>query len=209
MADELITPSALERLSGTERLGPSTVGEFWRWALGDLRMNNTRGVLIEFLVAQALGDSSPFRVEWGPWDVQARDGTLVEIKATGRLQSWALRKLSTPSWSFRSVRADKVWSEAQGDFVAVDPEARVHVWVFALHTAEQPERYDPLDVEQWEFRVISHRELRAAGQVSARLSFFEQRGIEPVSYSQLSEAVARARAENDRRAKPTGTANGP
>jgi hypothetical protein len=37
MADERITPGALERLSGAERLGPATVLEFWRWALGDLR----------------------------------------------------------------------------------------------------------------------------------------------------------------------------
>jgi hypothetical protein len=45
--------------------------------------------------------------------------------------------------------------------------------------------------------VIPHRELLAAGQTSARLSFFEVRGIEPVGYSDLGDAVRRARQRND------------
>jgi hypothetical protein len=52
----------------------------------------------------------PIRIEWGPWDVTAANGTLIEVKPTGRLQSWALRKLSTPSSNFNSVRASRVWS---------------------------------------------------------------------------------------------------
>ncbi len=196
-ADESLAPRALHRLTGDEPLGPSTVGAFWRWALGDLRMNTARGYLVEYLVAQALGDPSQIRVEWGPWDVRAADGTLVEIKTSGRLQSWTLKALSTPSWSFKSVRSDRVWSETEGAYVEIDPSTRVHVWIFALQTTEDPERYDPLDVDQWTFRVIPHRELLATGQTSARLSFFESRGIEPVHYAELAEAVADARHRND------------
>ena len=70
--DELIRPSDLARLAGDERLGDTTVLDFWRWALGDLRMNNARGYLVEYLVAQAVGDASPTRVEWGAYDVELR-----------------------------------------------------------------------------------------------------------------------------------------
>ena len=35
---------------------------------------------------------------------------------------------------------------------AFDPATRVHVWVFALHIAEDPDHYDPLDIDQWTFR---------------------------------------------------------
>lgn len=192
-----LRPSDLPRLTGEEDLASGSVLDFWRWALGDLRMNNARGYLVEFLVARALGDEAPVRVEWGPYDVKAADGTLIEVKATGRLQSWATAKLSTPSWSFKSVRAKTTWSDAAGDYVAVDPATRVHVWVFALHTAVEPAMYDPLDVDQWEFRVVAHRELLATGQTSARLSFFDRLGVEPVSYEELAEAVATARARND------------
>lgn len=195
--DFRLTPRPLERLRGDEPLADTTVLDFWRWALSDLRMNLARGYLVEYLVARALRDPSPARVEWGPWNVEAEDGTLVEIKTCGRLQRWASKKLSTPSWSFKSVRADKIWSNEAGDYVAVDPAKRVHVWVFALQTAEDPELYDPLELDQWEFRVVPHRELLASGQTSARVSFFEARHIEPVDYAGLPSAVADARGRND------------
>jgi len=158
-ADGLLRPVNLQPLEGLEPLGPATVLDFWRWALGDLRMNTARGYLVEFLVARALGDPSRVRVEWGPYDVEAADGTRVEVKATGRLQSWATRALSTPTWTFKSVRAASVWSEELGVMVDVEPEKRVHAWVFALHTTVDPAQYDPLDIAQWEFRVMAHREL--------------------------------------------------
>jgi hypothetical protein len=193
-----LNPRVLDRLDGSERLADGTVVDFWRWALSDLRMNLARGYLVEYLVARALMDPAPARVGWGPWDVQGADGTRVEIKTCGRLQSWTTNALSTPTWTFKSVRADRVWSDTAGAYISVDPTTRVHVWVFALHIAEDPERYEPLDLDQWEFRVIPHRELLAAGQTSARLSFFTARGIEPVGYSRLADAVAKARAINDR-----------
>lgn len=151
---------------------------------------------MEYLVGRALGDPSDVRVEWDPYDVVADDGTVVEVKATGRLQSWATRRLSTPSWSFKSVRASRMWSEDLGEYVDVDPAARVHVWVFALHTATEPAEYDPLDVDQWEFRAVPHRELLASGQTSARLSFSDRLGIAAVPYERLRSAVAEARSRN-------------
>jgi hypothetical protein len=194
----LIQPTELTPLDGSEQLGAATVFDFWKWALGDLRMNNARGYLVEFLVAKALGDPSRVRVERGPYDVQAADGTLVEIKATGRLQSWATRKPSTPTWTFKSVQTDRVWSEDAGQYIPVDPCTRVHVWVFALHTVVDPIEYDPLNLDQWEFRVVPHRQLWAMGQISARLSFFDRLGIRPVAYAELKGAVDAARQENDR-----------
>lgn len=64
-------------------------------------MNTARGYLVEYLVAKALGDESPVRVEWGPYDVEAADGTLVEIKTAGYIQSRTTKKVSTPSWTFK------------------------------------------------------------------------------------------------------------
>ncbi len=192
-----IQPSALTPPEGHETLASATVVDFWRWALGDLRMNTARGYLAEFLVARSLGDRSPTRIEWGPYDVKAADGTLIEVKATGRLQSWTTNKLSTPMWSFKSVKAHRVWSDTLGDYVEVDPATRVHVWVFALQTATDPTLYDPLSIAQWEFRVMPHRQLLAANQTSARLSFLDHLGIKPVSYEQLPRAVATARRQND------------
>src|SRR4051812_29096988 len=124
-----IRPGELKSLDGAERVGSATVLDFWRWALGDLRMNLARGYLAEFLVARALEDPSPVREEWADYDVKAADGTLVEVKATGRLQAWVAQRLSTPAWSFRSVRASTVWSVGKSAEVPIRPEDRVHVWV--------------------------------------------------------------------------------
>jgi hypothetical protein len=195
--DDLIRPSELQALIGSEVLGSDTVLDFWRWALGDLRMNNARGYLVEYLVAKAVGDDSPIRVEWGPYDARASDGTLIEIKATGYLQSWATKRLSTPRWSFKSVTADRVWSDETGEYLSVNPWERVHVWVFALQTCRDPDAYDALDVAQWEFRVIPHRHLLRTGKASAGLSFFERLNVQPVRYDRLRDAVHRARLAND------------
>jgi hypothetical protein len=169
---DLLHPKRLRQLRGDEGLAPGlTVRDFWRWALGDLRMNTARGYLVEYLVAQALKDETPVRVEWGPYDARGLDGTLVEIKTAGYLQSWVTRRRSTPSWSFKSVRADRVWSDEQAAYLPIDPATRVHVWVFALQTCDDPDEYDPLRIDQWKFRVMPHRALLATGQTSARLSF--------------------------------------
>jgi hypothetical protein len=61
--DDVIRPAELAELMGEERLADSRVLDFWRWALGDLRMNNARGYLVEYLVAKAVGDRSRVRVE--------------------------------------------------------------------------------------------------------------------------------------------------
>jgi len=74
----------------------------------------------------------------------------------------------------------------------------VHVRVFGLQTALDPAEYDPLDVTQWEFRVVSHRQLLATGQVSASLSFFDRLEIDAVAHTELRRAVAQPRERNDR-----------
>ena len=50
--------------------------------MSDLRTNNVRGYLAEFLVARAVG-SEAMRVEWDPWDVTTPDGTKIEVKSSG------------------------------------------------------------------------------------------------------------------------------
>jgi hypothetical protein len=126
------------------------------------------------------------RQQTAPWSKSRRPaGSRVGRRSASRRRIGA----------FRSVRASRVCSEDIGGYRPVEPSARVHVWVFALHTTTEPARYDPLDVDQWEFRVLPHRRLLASGQVSAGLSFFTRYNVAPVSYSGLPQAVRRARAQ--------------
>lgn len=187
--DPLIRPSVLPPLSGTEALGDGQVLDFWRWALGDLRMNNARGYLAEFLVARAVEDPRPIRIEWGAHDVESGDGTRIEVKATGLLQSWTSRRIPRPRWSLGSIHSQVTWDDetAAGD-VPTDPWDRVDVWVFALHTATDPALYDPLDLTQWEFRAVPHRALLITGQQSVGVSAVERLGVVAVGLGDLAEA---------------------
>jgi hypothetical protein len=135
-------PIELPILRGDERfsLGP-TVLDFWRWALGDLRMNTARGFLAEFLLATAVGSKAPVRVEWAAHDVDSEDGARLEVKSSGYLQSWTQTESSAPSYSFKSIRATRIWDRALGGYREVDPEDRVDAWVFALQTCQDPDTY--------------------------------------------------------------------
>ena len=194
-----LEPSQLQILSGSERFSfGATVLDFWRWSLGDLRMNTARGFLVEFLVAQAVGADAPMRVEWASHDVEAPDGTRIEVKASGYLQSWVTRRPSVPTFRFKSAYATTVWDSAVADYVEVDVEERVHIWVFALQTCREHESYDPLEIKQWEFRVLPHRSLVRTGQKSAGLSFFDRLGAPPVVWEELPSAITAGRREHDR-----------
>jgi hypothetical protein len=188
-----IIPTDLPRLTGRERFSNGdAVLDFWRWGLGDLRMNNARGYLVEYLVARAVGATAPLRVEWAGWDVEAPDGTRIEVKSSAYLQSWRQAQPSRPKFILSGADSNKAWDDAMGRYVEM-PDGRVHVWVFALHTCRDPALYDPLDLSTWRFWAVAHSAVAALGQKSATLSTIE-RLADPVGLDGLAEAVRTARA---------------
>lgn len=188
---------ALEKRSGTEsihfagkRLGKSVL-DFWQWAWSDLVDNTHRGVFAEYLVALALGVDGSVRRDGAAWDLTAQDGTRVEVKASGVIQSWGQRKPSTPRFS---VRAAEGWDPASGTWD--QNEARhADVYVFCLHHHREKESADPTDVSQWTFWVLAaetlNREL--GGQKSISVPGLEKLGASKVPYAELRAAVEAAR----------------
>jgi hypothetical protein len=173
----------------------STVLDFWRWALGDLRMNTARSVLAEFLVRSAIRDPSPIRREWASFDLKSSRGARVEVKTAAYLQSWAQRALTRPSFSLGKVIGLE-WNVELGQYTG-DPRAlKADVWVFALHTCTDPEAYDPLDAGQWRFWVVpanapgiqERAQSGRGGQVP--LGWVESNASTgPVSLAELGEVV--------------------
>lgn len=178
-----LTLSGAETFNGLE----ASVVDFWRFAMNDLRTNNVRGYLAEFLVARALG-SLAARVEWDPWDVTAPDGTRVEVKSSGYLQSWGQKKLSRPT--FR-VAAAYGWDEATDSWSA---EQRFHAgaYVFCLHTAATHDEYDPLEIDQWRFYVAGRAEVEAQAGSSMGLGTLGRVAGAPLAFSGLHDAVIAA-----------------
>lgn len=52
--------------------GGETLGDFWAWGYSNILTNNLRGVVAEFLVATALGETGGTRTEWDAFDVLYR-----------------------------------------------------------------------------------------------------------------------------------------
>jgi hypothetical protein len=164
--------------------------------MGDLRMNNARGYLAEYLVARAVNAEATARVEWAGWDVKAPDGTRIEVKASGYLQSWTQRKPSAVQFGVAVSQPEKAWDENLGRDVLM-PDGRVHVWVFAVHTAQDHAApYRALDLSLWQFWVASHAAVRALRQKTAALSTIRRIATE-ATLSDLAEAITHARAEHD------------
>ena len=188
MAETRLDVTEMPFLSGCEEiLTGVTVRDFWAWALGDLRLNSTRGVLAQFLVAKALGDSRPRDDGWGNFDVLTAEGTKVEVKSSGYLQSW---QQSQPSRIVFSGLKARSWDDTSG--YSANAEYRADIYVFAVHTCQNPSLYDPLDVHAWTFYVLPAQVVRMLGQKSLSLPRLAKIAPTPVALSELKEAVQHA-----------------
>ena len=171
--------SGEEVVAGTD----ATVVDLWRFALSNLRMNNARSYLAEFLVAKAVG-STGLRIEWDPYDVLAPDGTTIEVKTSAYLQAWDQYKLSTIQ--FTGLRS-RIWSTEGG--LTPTPTYNADVYVFAIQTARTHEEYNPLLASQWHFHVLPKRTVENLGQDSIALATLEKIAGPSIAYEELAEAI--------------------
>lgn len=144
-------------MRGGEPLGP-TLRDYWQWSGSDLVSNVERGVLAEFLVADALGCTEKPREEWGAFDIAVPGGGTVEVKSAAYIQSWEQKNYS--KISFDIAKRTSAWIPETEEYEEPDPPRRVaHVYVFCLLKHKCQETIDPLNVEQWEFYVVRRSQL--------------------------------------------------
>lgn len=162
---EWIVPSALPALVGTERFKglDAQVQDFWKFSLGDLRMNNARGYLAEFLVARVLKIEST-RVEWESYDLKLGE-IRIEVKSSGYLQAWDQRQLSTIR--FTGLRARQLDARLG---LTDSKTFNADVYVFCVQGARTHAEYDPLDLGQWSFYVVGATAIVSLGQDSMGLT---------------------------------------
>lgn len=164
---------------------------FWQWSTSDVVSNATRGVLAEYLVAGALGVADGcIREEWAAYDLEARDGTRVEVKSAAYIQSWHQERLSQISFLVPKTRGWDRDTNLQDD----DPRRKADVYVFALLAHTDQATLDPLDVSQWEFYVLPTRVLdeRQRSQHSITLPSLRRLAGDAVGFAGLTDAVAQA-----------------
>jgi hypothetical protein len=196
MAEDLWSePPARDALRGEQSFVgfDATVQEFWRFALGDLRMNNARGYLAEFIVAKALGIGNLRRIEWDAYDL-LWEGITVEVKSSAYLQAWDQRRISTIQ--FTGLKGTR-WHPRHD----LDPLGRRYnamVYVFCVQTATDHERYEPLALDQWTFYVVDRAKLVALDQKSVGLARVKQLSGGEVPWADLRQVIGRAAVGQER-----------
>jgi hypothetical protein len=193
--DDWLVPPEAELLTGDEQFVGSTakVRDFWRFALGDLRMNNARGYLAEFIVATALGLGEARRVEWDAYDILWNEIT-IEVKSSAYLQSWDQRRLS--DIRFTGLKGTRF--HARHDYDPAGKRFNAMVYVFCVQTATKHSEYRQLDLTQWDFYVLPRTALKERGYASAGIKTIVELSGGPVLIENLANVVKRAAASEDR-----------
>jgi hypothetical protein len=147
--------SASEQFRLNGKSLPYDVGTFWRWAFSDLNSNTARGLVAEFIVAQALGCADVCREEWYPCDLVMKSGMRIEVKSAAYRQTWAQRETSPIRFGIGPARA---WNPETGKF-ADTFERQSDVYIFCVLENQTPSPNDPLDLDRWSFYLLSTAEL--------------------------------------------------
>jgi hypothetical protein len=185
-----------QRLDGTEPFHIAgeplglTILEFWQWACSDILVNTFRGWLAEFLVASDLGITKGTRRDWEGFDLEAPDGTRIEVKSSGYVQSWTQKRLSRPLFSIRPAHA---WDPETDTFT---PEKARHsdVYVFCLHHHKDKPTADPADLSQWTFFILATAQIDewSEDRQSVTLKDLERLGAAAAQYGQIGAAIHQA-----------------
>jgi hypothetical protein len=175
-----LSASNIRKKEGTERFSGNddlsfTLTDFWRWSASDLLSNTQRGILAEFLVANALSAPQECRIEWDLYDVLSPKGLRIEVKSAAYLQSWGQKRFSSIVFSIAESRA---WDREQNIY-AQEVKRQADVYVFCLLHHRQKQTVNPMDVSQWSFYVIETETLNKKCASRKTISLASLLKIEP------------------------------
>jgi hypothetical protein len=189
-----------------ERLNPNreipltgrTVRDFWAWGFSDVLTNISRAVFAEWIVGSALDAVNGIRPVWEYYDLDYA-GAKIEVKSMAHLQNWKRPERVQNSFDITATGASfPVEPEAAPGpdtqyYYEAEKKRRAEVYVFAIYAEREPTRLDPLDLEAWEFLVLSTPELERhfGSQDSVALSRIEA-VTKAVGYEDLRARVDEA-----------------
>lgn len=174
----------------THRGAPAgaTLRDFWSWACSDLVNNALRGMLAEYIVGLALGCvAGTTRVEWDASDLKTAQGTKVEVKSSAYVQSWKQTRLSDISFGIKPTFG---WDGATNTY-ATERKRQADVYVFCVFTPTDKTTADPLNLDQWDFYVLSTEQLNdtVGNQASIGLNRLLRCNPTKSTFAELRSAV--------------------
>lgn len=185
-----VIKSGGEPLTYNEKPIDFSLLDFWRWSVSDILSNATRGRFAEFIVATATNiDQTMLRDEWSAYDLDTPDGIKLEIKSAAYLQSWFQKALSPISFSTKATLYSD-YSDNPTSEQSLEKKRHADVYVFCLLHHDNKQTVDPLNMNQWEFYVLSTRELNdyTRSQHSITLKSL-QRLTTSIPYDRLYDTV--------------------
>lgn len=177
------------RKNGTESfIGTNhTILDYWRWAHSDIASNAERGKLAEFIVKCAVNAQSSCRIEWDAVDVVSPKGIRIEVKSSAYLQTWKCNKLSAIQFDIAPKKSWNSETNLYSDTIGRHSD----VYVFCLFACMDPQIANPIDLSQWEFFIISTKELdqKVPRQKTITLTSLVKLGAQKVSYSEIANGI--------------------
>ena len=147
-------------------LHDASVLAFWRWAFGDLRANDLRGIFAEWLVARLLSLPLTARRSWDGWDLQTPAGITIEVKTSAYHQIWPQR---APSKIVFAGLRTRLWDEITGLF-AETATYKADLYVFCVQIEQDADNWKALDLNQWRFYLLPRKVLAATNRDSIGLA---------------------------------------
>jgi hypothetical protein len=170
-----------------------TVLDFWQYAFSGLNSNVLRGVLAEFIVENTLKttENIEIRNSWGDWDVEADDGTKIEVKCCSYIQDWD--QLDFSKVVFSGLKAKELyWSEAvksHKELALATYKADIYVLCLVHH--KEHATFNVLDMKQWSFYILSRDKLAEVtnNAKSVSLERLKKSNIKPTSFEDINNVV--------------------
>lgn len=177
---EEIKPLSLDVLGPAPAIHPLLLRlRFFMWAYGDLSTPFNFGRLAEFQVMRVCGMPTLSRKSWGAIDIQARNGSTLEVKTTTRLQRDAAGR---PFREFAIPARRTAPCAGSGKVRTADS------FVFAW--ALEKDGTIPLEPGRWRFILVPTAAL--ANRYSVRTTTLARMGYPVLTAVQLRAALAPA-----------------
>lgn len=162
------------------KLGETSLLDFWKWAFSDLCDDDLKGIFAEWIVLKLLAIPSVRRISWANSDIITADGVRIEVKASSYWQSW---KLLDESGELRPVPLHPIHSDNRIRFSGLkarnavdtsnsnDPRLfKSDIYIFAFQKEKDIERWNAMDLSQWEFYALPGSTVGNMGQRSISLA---------------------------------------
>lgn len=165
----------------------ATITDFWAWAYSDLVGNAERGILAEYIVAMALDVNHGTRTEWDSYDILSKDGIKVEVKSSGYIQTWTQKTYSNILFS---IKATYAWDKQNNTYESIK-KRQSDIYVFCVHKHKEQATINPLDLQQWEFYVLSSKMLneKIPLQKTISLNRIKELGATLCDFENLNEVI--------------------